>query len=56
MIVRREAVVQTAQGESMKKKSEKVCLRRRHRVTPEGMMQVKVSKEKRRGKLENLGN
>ena len=56
VIVSWEAVIQRAQGESRKERSKKVCMRS-HRVTPEEMAQVKVSKEeKRRRKLPNQGD
>ena len=47
VIVRREAFVYTAQRERRKKRSNKVCMRTRHRVTPERMAQVKVSKDEK---------
>ena len=57
VIVRWDTVVQTAQVESREERSNKVCMRRSHRVTPEGMTQVKVSKEeKRRKELSNQGD
>ena len=43
-----EAVIQTAQGESRKEISNKVCMRRNHRITPE--------EEKRKRKLPNQGD
>ena len=44
-----EAIIQTAQGESREERSKKLSMRRSHRVTPEGMAQVKVSEERRCG-------
>ena len=43
MIVCWEDVDQIAQVESRKERSEKVLMRRHHRVTPYGMVQAKVS-------------
>ena len=37
VIVRWEAVIQTTQGECRDDRSNKVCVRRSHRVTPEGI-------------------
>ena len=42
MIVLRKVVIQTVQGESRKERCEKVGVGGRHRVTPEGMMEVEV--------------
>ena len=52
-----EVVIQTAMSESREDRSNKVCKRRSHQVTAEGIAHAKVSKEeKRRGKLPNQGN
>ena len=44
VIVSCEAVIQTAQRQCREERSYKLCVRS-HRVKPEGMVQVKVSKE-----------
>ena len=48
VIVCREAVVSTAQVEGRKERSEKLSMRRRHRIITFGMPQLKFSEEEKR--------